>query len=142
MSDADIYKVAAVIRQENHAKPNALRAALGAVLIMAQVGIPVSAAATAPMATAYYGHAIKSRREEGTMLRLERDPAFYGGRPMLPGTGLPAWVLAEMLQSGETITDLLEAYPFLTRALLESYFTFLTTTHPEQLGAPIDPWSL
>ena len=76
------------------------------------------------------------------MLRFERDPAFYGGRPMLPGTGLPAWIVAEMLQSGETIADLLEAYPFLTQALLESYFTVLTTTPPEQLGAPIDPWSL
>jgi len=141
MREGGIYQVRDRSFPENHTKFNDVGMALRAALITAPFGVP-SVMASVPIPTAYYGHSITSRKDEGTMLQFEQDPAFYGGRPMLPGTGLPAWIVAEMLQSGETIADCLEAYPFLTRALLEPYVTVLTTTPPEQLGAPIDPWSL
>ncbi len=53
------------------------------------------------------------------MLSFESDPAMYNGRPMIPGTGLPAWIVAAMLQSGASLDEVLAAYPYLARALLE-----------------------
>ncbi len=143
MREGGIYQVLDRVYPDNPAKLNVfgMAVAVGA-LMTAPFGIPASAAVSVPIPTAYYGHSITRGKEEGTLLQFESNPEFYGGRPMLPGTGLPAWIVAQMLQSGETIADCLEAYPFLTEAILERYVPVLTTTPPEQLGAPIDPWSL
>jgi len=73
---------------------------------------------------------------------FERDPTFYGGRPMIPGTGIPAWLIAELLQAGATIADCLEAYPCLTLTSLSPYVSALASTPPETLGAPTDPWAV
>lgn len=72
------------------------------------------------------------------MIKFEQDPSMYGGRPMLPGTGLPAWIVAQMIQSGEDIPDILEAYPFLTKELLEVFFIKLKNASLHTLGAPDD----
>jgi len=46
---------------------------------------------------------------------LVSRPDCYGGRPMLPGTGIPVWILAELVQTGESLEDCLRAYPSLSR---------------------------
>ena len=81
----------------------------------------------------------RARREDVTVTdQLERNPSYYGGRPMLPGTGLPAWIVADMLQAGESIDDVLDAYPYLTRTVLDPFVRVLLNTPLRDLGAPTD----
>jgi len=56
---------------------------------------------------------------------LVSHPDQYGGRPQLPGTGIPIWILADLVQAGETMDDCLAAYPSLTRDLLVRFWPLL-----------------
>lgn len=98
----------------------------------------IVASLTASVIGASYGQTTSSGKESGTVMSFERISAFYDGRPMLPGTGLPAWIVAQMVQSGESVEDILEAYPFLTEELVERYLPVLHVMSLKDLGAPMD----
>lgn len=84
-----------------------------------------------------FGHPTDIRKGEHAMSeQFEYDTAYYGGRPMLPGTGLPAWIVAEMLRSGESVDDIVEAYPFLMRSQVTLLAPILMTIPLQELGAP------
>lgn len=108
---------------------------LGAVVVLGGVvgGAPVVVARPGPSPTSAYA----TRRETGDLLdMLESVPEVVGGRPVVPGTDLPAWIVASMAQGGETLDDVMEAYPYLSRPLLAKLWPYLLTIPLERLQVP------
>ena len=48
--------------------------------------------------------------------RVEINPAICGGRPIISGTRITVQTILEFLGAGDSIEEILEAYPTLTRA--------------------------
>ena len=48
--------------------------------------------------------------------RVEINPAICGGRPIISGTRITVQTILEFLGAGDSIEDVLNAYPSLTRA--------------------------
>jgi uncharacterized protein (DUF433 family) len=46
---------------------------------------------------------------------IQQDPRIMMGKPVIAGTRIPVDLLLERLGTGETVEQLLEAYPRLTR---------------------------
>jgi uncharacterized protein (DUF433 family) len=46
-----------------------------------------------------------------------RDPDILGGEPLFRGTRVPFKVLTDYLEGGDTVDQLLEQYPSVTREL-------------------------
>ncbi len=52
---------------------------------------------------------------------IERNPNILGGKPIFKGTRIPVYLILDLLSSGETIDEILENYPQLSReAILEA----------------------
>ena len=49
------------------------------------------------------------------MERITIDPAICNGRPIISGTRITAQTVVEFLSAGDSIDDVLEEYPTLTR---------------------------
>ncbi len=47
---------------------------------------------------------------------VEINPAICGGRPIISGTRITVQTILEFLGAGDSIEEVLEAYPTLTRA--------------------------
>jgi uncharacterized protein (DUF433 family) len=47
--------------------------------------------------------------------RIIIDPAICNGRPVVKGTRISAQTIIEFLSAGDTVEDVLEEYPSLTR---------------------------
>jgi uncharacterized protein (DUF433 family) len=47
--------------------------------------------------------------------RISSDPKIMGGKACIKGTRLPVTIIIDYLAAGDSIEDVLEAYPFLTR---------------------------
>ena len=43
--------------------------------------------------------------------RVEVDPDIMAGKPVVKGTRIPVYVVLEMFEDGNSIQDILEAYP-------------------------------
>jgi len=54
--------------------------------------------------------------------RIEVDPEIMMGKPCVRGTRIPVYVLLQKMAAGETETDLLQAYPQLTKPDLTAVF--------------------
>lgn len=48
--------------------------------------------------------------------RIESDPDVLSGQPVVRGTRLPVYVIVDAIAEGDSVEDLLEAYPFLEGA--------------------------
>jgi uncharacterized protein (DUF433 family) len=46
--------------------------------------------------------------------RISIDPEVLCGQPVIRGTRLPVYVIVEAIAGGDTVDDILDAYPFLT----------------------------
>lgn len=55
---------------------------------------------------------------------IERRPGVQGGDACIAGTRIPVWVLASMHKMGDTVEDVLEAYPNLTAARVHAAFSY------------------
>ena len=55
---------------------------------------------------------------------IERRPGVQGGDACIAGTRIPVWVLAAMHKQGDTVEDVLEAYPNLTAAQVHAAFSY------------------
>jgi len=62
------------------------------------------------------------------------------GTPVFCGTRIPVHVVADMLEQGTAIVEILEGYPPLTREMVE-YAGIYAATHPFPDRPPIQPWS-
>ena len=52
---------------------------------------------------------------------IERNPNILGGKPVFKGTRIPVYLILDFLSAGETINEILENYPQLSReAILEA----------------------
>ena len=49
-----------------------------------------------------------------TLDRIAIDPKVLGGQPVIKGTRVTVHLIVESIANGDTVPDLLEAYPFLT----------------------------
>lgn len=57
-------------------------------------------------------------------LHIESDPKKLFGKPVFKGTRIPVDLLLEKLSEGESIDELLSAYPNLTREAVLSALAF------------------
>ncbi len=47
---------------------------------------------------------------------IERVEGVCGGEPVIEGTRIPVWIIAARVKRGETVAEIIEAYPWLTKA--------------------------
>ena len=68
---------------------------------------------------------------------IVRRPGVVGGRPRIAGTRIPVWQVANLWNMGETVAELLEAYPHLTPAAVHSALAYYFD-HQAEIDAEID----
>ena len=71
---------------------------------------------------------------------VQSDPEIMAGTPVFRGTRIPVYLIADMIEQGTPIDEILEGYPSLTREMVE-YAGIYATTHPRRGRPPIQPWS-
>ena len=71
---------------------------------------------------------------------VQSDPEIMAGTPVFRGTRVPVYLVADMIEQGTRIEEILEGYPSLTREMVE-YAGIYATTHPRRGRPPIQPWS-
>ncbi len=59
---------------------------------------------------------------------IECNPAIMMGKPVIAGTRIPVELILEKLAAGETIEQLLEEYPRLTREAVQAALYFASQT--------------
>jgi uncharacterized protein (DUF433 family) len=70
---------------------------------------------------------------------VQSDPDIMAGEPVFRGTRIPVHVIADMVEQGTPIAEILEGYPSLTGELVE-YAGIYATTHPRRGRPPVQPW--
>jgi uncharacterized protein (DUF433 family) len=71
---------------------------------------------------------------------VQSDPEIMGGTPVFRGTRIPVYLVADMIEQGTPIDEILDGYPALTREMVK-YAGIYSTTHPRCGRPPIQPWS-
>jgi uncharacterized protein (DUF433 family) len=66
------------------------------------------------------------------------DPAVMMGRPVIKGTRITVELILEKLAAGETIEQILEAHPRLTREAIRAALSFAAKTLRSDVVYPID----
>ena len=69
---------------------------------------------------------------------IEENPRRRGGEPVISGTRLGVYGIAERMNRGETIETLLEDYPYVPPEAFETARIY-AAAHPP-LGRPVKPW--
>lgn len=75
---------------------------------------------------------------EGRERHIESRLEVQGGEPVIAGTRLPVHALAERLRRGDSIDDLVEDYPGISRGAFEAARIY-AESHPKR-GRPARPW--
>lgn len=60
---------------------------------------------------------------------VQSDPEIMVGAPVFRGTRVPVYVIADMIEQGTPIDEILEEYPSLTRETV-GYASVFATLHP------------
>ena len=66
------------------------------------------------------------------------DPAVMMGKPVITGTRITVELILEKLAGGETIEQILEAHPRLTREGIQAALSFAAETLRSDVVYPID----
>lgn len=82
----------------------------------------------------------KRRSSESASGVVQSDPEIMAGTPVFRGTRIPVYLVADMIEQGTPIKEILEGYPSLTREMVEYAGTY-ATTHPYRGRPPVQPWS-
>lgn len=69
---------------------------------------------------------------------IESSPEIQGGDPVIAGTRLPVRAVAERMRRGDSIDDLAEDYPGISRDAFEAARIY-AESHPRR-GRPAQPW--
>ncbi|HVX33820.1 MAG TPA: DUF433 domain-containing protein [Solirubrobacterales bacterium] len=69
---------------------------------------------------------------------IESNPKIRQGEPVVAGTRLPVYAVAERLKGGDSVADLVEDYPGIPRQAFETARIY-AETHPRR-GRPARPW--
>jgi uncharacterized protein (DUF433 family) len=84
---------------------------------------------------------IRSRENSDKVPNIvESNPAIMDGTPVFRATRIPVHLVADMIEQGTPIVEILEGYPSLTREMVE-YAGIYAATHPLRDRPPIQPWS-
>jgi uncharacterized protein (DUF433 family) len=73
---------------------------------------------------------------------IESDPSVMMGKPVIAGTRIPVETILEKLAAGETVDDILEAHPRLTREAVQAALAFAAealradVVYPVREGGP------
>lgn len=67
------------------------------------------------------------------------DPDIRGGEPVIKGTRVPVYTLADIAKQGATIDDLLEDYPSVSRDGIEAALIY-AAVNPRRGRPPQAPW--
>ena len=62
---------------------------------------------------------------DALMAALVSHPDWYGGRPMLPDTGIPVWIAAACVQAGDDLDACCQAYPACPQAVWIRFWPLL-----------------
>jgi len=73
--------------------------------------------------------------------RISIDPEIYHGQACIMGTRIPVHLIVHMLANGDSIEDLLEAYPTIEREDVLACLEYAATLAEEQV-TPIELLSL
>jgi uncharacterized protein (DUF433 family) len=65
---------------------------------------------------------------------IEINPRIMMGKPVIKGTRLTVELILEKLAAGETVKDLLEAYPRLTEEAIEAAIAYGAPKSPRKTG--------
>jgi uncharacterized protein (DUF433 family) len=60
--------------------------------------------------------------------RFTRDPHVLGGKPVIRGMRVPVSLIVDFIENGDTIEDVLDAYPALTREDIEAALAYAART--------------
>ena len=82
----------------------------------------------------------KDQNPEKTQILVQSDPEIMAGAPVFRGTRVPVYLIADMIEQGTPIDEILDGYPSLTREMVE-YAEIYATAHPLPDRSPIQPWS-
>jgi len=66
------------------------------------------------------------------------DPAIMMGKPVIKGTRITVELILEKLAAGETIEQILEAYPHVTRDGIQAALSFAAETLRSDVVYPTD----
>ena len=66
------------------------------------------------------------------------DPKIMMGKPVIKGTRITVELILEKLAAGETIEQILEAYPHLTREGIQAALSFAAETLRSDVVYPTD----
>ena len=68
--------------------------------------------------------------------RVEINPKILLGKPVFRGTRIPLYVVLDLLAEGETIPDIVKAYPDLTEDDIKAAIRFASDTarHISEIG--------
>lgn len=67
------------------------------------------------------------------------DPEIRGGEPTIRGTRIPVYLVADLVEQGAKLRELLEDYPALTASMLRSALAY-AQTHPRRGRPRKAPW--
>jgi uncharacterized protein (DUF433 family) len=70
---------------------------------------------------------------------IQADPAIMMGKPVIAGTRITVELILEKLAAGETIEQILEAHPRVTREAIQAALAFAARTLRADVVYPIKP---
>jgi uncharacterized protein (DUF433 family) len=70
---------------------------------------------------------------------IQSDPSIMMGKPVIAGTRITVELILEKLAAGETIEQLLEAHPRLTREAIQAALAFAAEALRADVVYPIKP---
>ncbi|MBF0545765.1 MAG: DUF433 domain-containing protein [Candidatus Riflebacteria bacterium] len=71
--------------------------------------------------------------------RICTHPDICNGRPVITGTRIPIQTILEFLEAGDSIEDVLEEYPSITREYIyasNDFFIFFGTENAKRISYP------
>lgn len=68
---------------------------------------------------------------------IESDPKILYGKPVIKGTRIPVDLILEKLSEGESIEDLLQAYPRITRESIYATLAFAAFSVKNEVVYPL-----
>jgi uncharacterized protein (DUF433 family) len=68
-----------------------------------------------------------------TIDRITTDPGVMMGKPVIAGTRITVELILEKLAAGETVEQILDAHPRLTRELISAALLFAVRNLPNSL---------
>jgi uncharacterized protein (DUF433 family) len=71
-------------------------------------------------------------------IKIISDPAVLMGKPVIAGTRITVELILEKLAAGETIEQILDAHPRLTRRAIQAALSFAAQALKADVVYPID----